>query len=74
PPDIYNLAEYNFSINHIVNELKKIYPDLEYIFVNQNIRMRDVLIDENEKQLLDLIKEKKNFLEELKDFKSSFSF
>lgn len=74
PPGIYNLAEYNFSINHIVNELKKIYPDLEYIFVNQNIRMRDVLIDENEKQLLDLIKEEKNFLEELKDFKSSFSF
>ena len=74
-PGIYNLAEYNFSINDIVEELKKnISQNLSISLFNQNIRMRDVLIDENEKQLLDLIKENKDFLEELKDFKSSFSF
>lgn len=71
---INNLAEHNFSVNEIVNFLKQIYPDLEYIFVNQNIRMRDILIDNSERKLLNLLKERKDFLEELKDFKSSFSF
>ncbi len=73
-PSIYNLAEHNFSINDIVEGLQGIYPELEYIFVNQNIRMRDVIIDKGERTLLDLIEANKNFSEELKEFKSSFSF
>ena len=73
-PGIYNLAEHNFSVNDLLDGLREIYPELEYIYVNQNIRLRDVMIDKNDNELLKSLNVKKDFVEELKEFKDSFSF
>lgn len=73
-PGIYNLAEYNMSINDIVKVLRGVFPELEFIHVNQNIRMRDVILDLEKIELLKLLESKKSFEEEIKDFVQSFSF
>jgi len=41
----YNLAQFNFSINEIYDELKKMYPDLQYFYVNQHIEMKSIVVD-----------------------------
>jgi len=41
-PGVYNLVENVFSINSIVDTIKEIYPSLEMVFVNQNIKMRSL--------------------------------
>jgi UDP-glucose 4-epimerase len=71
---IYNLAEYNLSIMEIVSAVRNLYPELEYIPVNQNIRMRDVIVELKNQPLLQLLKDSKDFETELTDFKNSFSF
>ena len=38
-PDIYNLVTNSLKINAIVDELRSLYPGLEMIFVNQNMKM-----------------------------------
>lgn len=73
-PDTYNVVESTFTINEIVTELKKIYPDLEMVFVNQNMNMRslkvkpDVRLHEFETQ------QKTNLENDLRKFKANLSF
>jgi len=38
----HNLVEINMSINDLYVELSKIYPDLQYFYVNRHIRMNDI--------------------------------
>jgi UDP-glucose 4-epimerase len=42
PSGIYNLSDRNFEIVEIIEVLKKIYPDLEYLFINQHITMQEL--------------------------------
>ncbi len=73
-PGINNLAEFNLSVNEIVKILRSIFAELEYIFVNQNIRMRDVIVDLEKIELLNLLKNPKNIREELEAFKNALAF
>jgi len=43
-PDIYNVVEYNFTVNEITEKVRELYPNLESIHVNYSIRMRDVRV------------------------------
>ena len=43
-PSVYNLTEYTMSILEVVDAVKSLYPGLEMIFVNQHIRMREILV------------------------------
>ncbi len=73
-PDTYNLVENSYSINHIVDELKGLYPDLEMIFANQNMKMRSLKIDPDERfEALTSI-DKNILASDLKEFKEKFSF
>lgn len=74
PPGLYNVVEHNMTVDEIAGEVRKLYPQLESIHVNYNIRMKDVRA-----QLPCYIFEhipltSQSLDEELRVFKESFSF
>ena len=72
--DIYNLTESTFSINEIIDVIKDIYPEMEMLFVNQNMKLRELII-EFDNRLSALANFQKNALkEDLSDFKTRFTF
>jgi len=71
----YNVVERSIKVFDIVDELKQIIPPLEFIFINQHMKLRELLVKENA-----MINEKlkihnpKTLKEELTEFLSKFSF
>ncbi len=47
-PGTYNLSTDNFQILELVDVLKIIYPQLEFIFVNQHLNLRGIKIQPNQ--------------------------
>lgn len=73
-PGTYNMVEDNFSINEITETLRKVYPDLEMIFINQHLHMRQLRVDPDRRiDVLDTFPDK-SFLQRLVEFKNRFSF
>jgi len=72
---IYNLVERSIKIFDIVDELKQLVPDLEFIFINQHLKLRELSVKENVKvnQALD-INNSQSLKKELEEFLSRFSF
>ena len=75
PSGIYNVVDRNMQILDIVDVLKEIYPDLEFIFINQHLDLRKMIIDRNSaiRKHIDFENDR-SFKEELLDFKTRFSF
>ena len=72
--DAFNLVDKNVSILDLAEEVKNIYPELEMIFVNQHLKMREIQV-EKDQRLDRLINEPtKSLNKELLDFKEKFSF
>ena len=70
----YNLVEDNLSINHIVDILKKLYPNLETLFINQQLKLRELKVKPN-KQINALTSiPTRTLLEVLTVFKNEFTF
>ncbi len=44
PSGIYNLVEHNLAILDIVDILKVVNPDLEFIFINQHLKLRNIKV------------------------------
>lgn len=44
PSDTYNLVEKNLQVLDIVDALKPIYPNLEFIFINQHMSLREITV------------------------------
>lgn len=74
PQGTYNVVEHNLSINDVTEQVKALYPSLESIHVNYNIRMRDVRIALPCKIWNYLPLPQTSFAQELADFKAHFSF
>ena len=75
PSGIYNLSDRNLQILDIVDVLKEIYPELEFIFVNQHLDLNGLKLAETSKIKKYISKDNKRELkDELLKFKSSFSF
>ncbi len=75
PSGIYNVVDKNMQILDIVDALKSIYPDLEFIFINQHLALRQMMVDP--KSALRKYIDYENPLtlkDELLDFKKRFSF
>ena len=70
----FNLVEHNFSINDIVEVLRELYPEMEMIFINNNMKLRELKVDTSEGNLIldrsdvDLLRKR------LAVFKKEFSF
>lgn len=74
PDGTYNAVEHNFSIMQIVEHIQEIYPDLEMLFINQNMKMREISIKTPCKLYEHIDLKPKSFLDELRVFKDHFSF
>ncbi len=71
----YNLVERSIKIFDVVDILKELIPPLEFIFINQHLKLHQLIVMENKmvNQLLG-ITGKRTLKEELTDFLAKFSF
>ncbi|MEQ8926246.1 MAG: SDR family oxidoreductase [Fulvivirga sp.] len=72
---VYNLVTRDLLVLDIVDELKQQIPELEFIFVNQHLKLRElkVKVNDNFNNKLGITNDK-SFAQELKEFRSHFSF
>ncbi|BDD09846.1 dTDP-glucose 4,6-dehydratase [Fulvitalea axinellae] len=75
PSGMYNLADKNLRIIDVVDALKEVYPELEFMFVNQHLELESLKVSP-ESSLREYLNFSKSvdFVDELKSFKESFSF
>jgi UDP-glucose 4-epimerase len=73
-PGIYNLVEHNQTINDIAEAIKTLYPRLDLIYANHNVRMKDVLTATPCRIWSKVSLPVRSFKEELLAFKTHFSF
>jgi UDP-glucose 4-epimerase len=75
PGGTYNLVERRIKIFDIVDELKQLLPELEFIFINQHLKLRELIVKENLEVNKALgINNPKSLKKELEEFLSKFSF
>ncbi len=74
PSDIYNLSDKNIEVLDMIDVLKELYPEMEYIFINQHLEMNDLKIDTTLKLSTYFPLPKTELKEELIAFKNRFSF
>lgn len=72
-PDIYNLAEHNLSINELSGMVQELYPNLENIYINQHLQMRELKVKLPVKLTEQVALPEKSVEEELAEFKGAFS-
>lgn len=73
-PGCYNLVEDNLSINYIAEKLQQLYPELEMLFVNQHMSLRDLKV-KPDKKVNDLFEIRvRTLIEVLTEFKKNFTF
>lgn len=71
----YNLVERSIKVMDVVDELKQLIPDLEFIFINQHLKLHQLNVKENIQVNQKLgINAHKLLREELKEFLLRFSF
>lgn len=71
----YNLVDRNLGVLDIVDELKMQIPDLEFIFINQHLKLRQLLVKPNKELTEKLeIKTEMTFRDEIREFLGHFSF
>ncbi len=70
----HNLVEHNFSVNEIVGVVKELYPELEMIFINHNMKLRELQVDPNEGNVIPVSEGTDLLKTRLESFKASFSF
>jgi len=74
PSDTYNLVNFNKSVLEIAGLVKEIYPDLEFIFVDQHAKMRNLEVNPNTRFLEYFPMTYTDLKEELKFFDSKFAY
>jgi UDP-glucose 4-epimerase len=74
PSDIYNLSDKNLEILDIVDIMKEIYSDLEFLFINQHLELRELKVNPETKFSKYYKLPETDFKEELIKFKERFAF
>ncbi len=74
-PGTYNLVNRTLSVLDIVEAIKEVIPELEFIFINQHLALRELRVKRNDtlNQLLN-IQQPRDLVKELVGFKKRFSF
>ncbi len=75
PSGTYNLTASNYKVIELVDVLKGIVPDLEFIFVNQHLNLREIRVEED-KRLAEWINlnSSRSLKDELTEMMNSFAF
>jgi UDP-glucose 4-epimerase len=75
PSGTYNLVERSIKVFDIVDELKQLIPELEFIFINQHLSLHELNVLPNPLVNKSLgISNPRSLKEELREFLSRFSF
>lgn len=71
----YNLVERSIKVIDVVDELKSLIPDLEFIFINQHLKLAELNVKENKEFNKSLgISSHLSLREELQQFLQAFGF
>jgi|TARA_B110000495_G_scaffold197049_1_gene206739 UDP-glucose 4-epimerase len=75
PTGTYNLVDKNLQILDILDVLKELYPDLEFIYANQHMKLRELNVSLDSK-IFDYVNgfPSTSLSDELQLFKSQFAF
>ncbi|MDC1370072.1 SDR family NAD-dependent epimerase/dehydratase, partial [Cyclobacteriaceae bacterium] len=75
PTGTYNLVDKNLQILEILDVLKELYPDLEFIYANQHMKLRELNVSLESKLFESVTRFTSTSLsDELQGFKSQFAF
>jgi len=75
PSDVYNIVDKNLKVIEILDVLKELIPDLEFIFINQHLRLHELNVKVNPLITDTLgIRNNRTLKEELADFMQKFTF
>lgn len=75
PGDVYNIVDKNLTVLDILDVLKELLPDLEFIFINQHLRLHELNVKVNPLITDTLeIRNNRTLKEELSEFLGKFSF
>lgn len=74
PSDVYNLTERNLEIYDLIDELKNLYPSLEFIFINQHLELREQKINPETKLSRYISLKETELNKELAEFRKHFTF
>ncbi|HEY0655842.1 MAG TPA: SDR family oxidoreductase [Chryseosolibacter sp.] len=75
PSDVYNVVDRNLKVIDILDVLKELIPELEFIFINQHLRLHELNVKVNP-LITDtlMIRNDKSLKEDLSEFLTKFSF
>lgn len=74
-PGTYNFVDRDLMVLDIVDVLKQLIPDLEFIFINQHLKLRELLVEPNQALMQKLeISSDLTFKEEIEVFIKQFAF
>ena len=76
PSGYYNVVDKNFEVLDIVDALKAIYPDMEFTFINQHLKLRELLVSPETKlqNHIDYPKSSTSLKDDLMLFKEALRF
>lgn len=76
PSGFYNVVDRNLQVLDIVDALKEIYPEMEFTFINQHLKLRELLVNPHTKlsEYIEIPENTKSLKEELIDFKNYLRF
>ena len=75
PSGTYNVVDKNRMVLDLVDVFKELYPDLEFLFINQHLALRELQVEADSalRKYIDYTNPK-TLKEELAEFRSKFSF
>src|SRR5918993_5678606 len=75
PSDVYNIVDRNLKVIDILDVLKELIPELEFIFINQHLHLHELNVKVNPLVTDTLmIRNDRSLKEDLSDFLAKFSF
>lgn len=75
PSDVYNIVDKNLTVLDILDVLKELMPDLEFIFINQHLRLHELNVKVNPLITDTLgIRNNRTLKDEMSEFLAKFSF
>lgn len=74
PSGIYNLADKNIEVLDLIDVLKELYPEMEYIFINQHLQMNDLKLSQATKLGKYYPIAGTDLKDEMRAFKNRFAF
>ena len=75
PSDVYNVVDKNLTVIDILDVMKELIPDLEFMFINQHLRLHELNVKVNP-LITDTLKirNSRTLKEDLSEFLKKFSF